>query len=636
MAYTRTIKQNTPDSHQTSPGYMLTFIRWTNRDTFNYAGDNLSSRAPLVVINDAIQVTVSNSKTGITPSLTAILKAGDLNYATAIAPGDFVFCNMKNWASDVYDGNEGQKLFGRAISGQQINRYRDGFKGVFKVQTVRKTIVVDPTTGAKTLGYRLHAFGFTEFNTNIYYDPLVFNAFQGNYKLFNAQFNSFWSEIVSGKSDFSIQRIMQLLIQTLIGYGTKQLNGKLPNPANKHFRVPPVVGSLLGVHTAKYAYEIYNFMFGVWQTGPNTATSPGVGFNPMVSQEENPSFYRTPIELDGRRILAAEFWNNVKVWNIIQSYLNGVVNEMYTTYRVNINNVVMPTVVIRQKTFTSQHFRKGKELGQSKSKVATTTRKEISRHLEMPRWKIAPEMITDINLGRDEASRINFVQIYTRTLSANDQKNRAMQTGQGNYVVDVDDIERHGLKPYIVTAQFDFPDNGKVNQPNKGAEWAQLVGDFLIGGHLREAGTVQCIGIEEPISVGDKLQLGSVVYEIEGVTDVMSVGPDGKKLFRTNLQLSFGMDIRSDKNRPVYPEMEHTDSYTLRVEDFNSNQAILPGSGEAQDIAGRLNGEEVTETKEGSFTLNPKKQDVVNPANRETLFGEDGSGDLSGKKRGDS
>lgn len=629
MPYVRHIGQNTEDSHQSSPGYMLTFIRWSNRDTFNYAGDNLASRRPLVVINDAIQVTVSNTKTGITPSLSMILKAGDINYATAIAPGDFVFCNMKNWASEVYDGNAGQKLYGRAIAGQKINGYYDGFKGMFKVQTVRKTIVIDPQTGAKTLGYRIHAFGFTEFNTNIYYDPLVFNAFQGNYKLFNAQFDSFWSEIVSGKSNFSIQRIMQLLIEVLIGYGTKQLSAKLPNPANRHFRIPSVVGSLLGIRNAKYVYEIYNYLFGIWQSSPNNAANPGAGFNPSVTQESNPSFYKTPVEIDGKRILAAEFWNNVKIWNIIQSYSNNVVNEMYTTYRVNPNNSVMPMLVVRQKPFTSQHYRKGREFGQSKSKVSNTKRKEVSRHLEMPRWRIYPEMVTDINLGRDEAARINYVQVYTRTLSANDQKNRAMQTGQGNYVVDVNDVERSGLKPYIVTAQFDFPDNGKVNQPNKGAEWAQLIGDFLIGGHLREAGTIQCVGIEEPISVGDKLQLANTVYEIEGVTHVMSVTPNGRKVFRTNLQVSFGMDLRSNKNRPVYPEMEHTDAYTMRVEDYN-NEAILPGTSDTQDIPGRLNGEEVEETKQASFTLNPRdRSSDSRPSKREKFISKTKSGDIN-------
>ena len=96
MAYVRDIKATSTDSHQTSPGYSLTFIRWSNRDTFNYTSlDNFEVRQPLVVINDAVQVNVSNSKMGVTPSMNAILLGGDINYATAIHPGDFVFVNIR-------------------------------------------------------------------------------------------------------------------------------------------------------------------------------------------------------------------------------------------------------------------------------------------------------------------------------------------------------------------------------------------------------------------------------------------------------------------------------------------------------------------------------------------------------------
>jgi hypothetical protein len=278
----------------------------------------------------------------------------------------------------------------------------------------------------------------------------------------------------------------------------------------------------------------------------------------------------------------------------------------------------MPTVVVRQKALTSNHYRKGKPVGESKSKVDKAERKIVSRHLEMPRWRIAPELITDINLGRDEAARINYVQIYTRTISTNDQKNRAAQTGLGNYVVDIEDIERHGLRPYIATAQFDLPENDGNKVSNKGREWAQLVADFLIGGHLREAGTIQLMGVEEPISVGDKLQLGYTVFEIDAVNHTMAVAPNGKKMFRTNLQVSFGMDIRSNQERPVYPEMDHTDAHTMRVEEFTETDGgILPGVSDTQDIPNRTSGEETEETSQQTFTQDYQaKKGLVDPTNR--------------------
>jgi hypothetical protein len=226
----------------------------------------------------------------------------------------------------------------------------------------------------------------------------------------------------------------------------------------------------------------------------------------------------------------------------------------------------------------------------------------------LPRWKIAPELITKLDLGRDEAARINYVQVYTRTLSANDSRNRALQAGQGNFVSDADDVERNGLHPYIVTTNFDFPAGNPGESRNKGREWAELVGDWLISGQLREAGQIEYIGIEEPISIGDKLEWDNVVYEIDEITHSITISKDGKKASRTALKVSFGVDLRSNRKRPVYPEMEHTDSWTKQQEDFDIGEAILPGIGDSQDIGGRDLGEEVRETRQASFTENPRKR----------------------------
>jgi hypothetical protein len=611
MAYTKDIGQNTNDSHQTSPAYCLTFIRWSNRDTFNYALDNLAVRKPLTVINDAITVTASNSKSGITPQMSALLKGGDINYATAIAPGDFVFVNMVNDRTKVWQGTKNDNtLRNRSLGLKPINEYNDGFKGLYKIQTVRKELYVDPATGVKQLGYRVHAFGFTEFNTDIYYNPQITNELKGRYSLFAAEFDSFWGTLTSSKKSYGIDELMKLLIKTLIGQGTKKTDTRLPPSPNRHFRVPSSVGKLLGVPGARYAVDIYNFIFGIWQASNSKAANTKQGFNPKIVKDgASTNFFKTSKSLDGSRVLAAEYWNQVKVWNIIGQYLNNTVNEMYTTYRVSpLSNRIIPTFVARQKTFSSLHFRNGKDLGKSKSKERAVV-KDISRHLEMPRWRLAPEMITKLDLGRDEAARINFVQIYTRTVSEDNNRNLARQTGKGNFVTDVEDIERHGLHPYIATANFDFPGkNTKEESSDKSKQWAHLIADWLIGGHLREAGIIECIGIEQPISVGDKLEFNDVVYEIEEVSHTMSIDKNGRKIFRTTLRVSFGMDTRSSKTKPVYPEMDHTDGYTYQKEDFDIGEAILPGIGDTQDIGGRTLGEETSETRQASFTLNAKKK----------------------------
>ena len=131
MGFIRDIYQNSTDSHQTSPGYLLTCLRWSNRDTHNYGTSNaLDVRQPMVIYNDALNVQVNNSKSSLTPTMSAVLKGGDINYSTALHPGDFILVNMLNWETDV------ERVRNKAVALQPINKLNDGFKGIFKIQSV--------------------------------------------------------------------------------------------------------------------------------------------------------------------------------------------------------------------------------------------------------------------------------------------------------------------------------------------------------------------------------------------------------------------------------------------------------------------------------------------------------------------
>ncbi len=175
-----------------------------------------------------------------------------------------------------------------------------------------------------------------------------------------------------------------------------------------------------------------------------------------------------------------------------------------------------------------------------------------------------------------------------------------MQIGRGNFFYDAEDVKRHGLKPFISTSNFDFPSTAGGND-YQSKHWAYLIFDMLNAGQLRESGSISTVGIQHPISVGDNLEFDDSVYHIEQTTHVMKIDPLGRKSFRTNLLLSFGTHLSSDKERPVYPQMKHTDSYRERLRD-NTNEGVLPGVSDSQDIHGRDQGEEVTETKEKDFT----------------------------------
>ena len=298
-------------------------------------------------------------------------------------------------------------------------------------------------------------------------------------------------------------------------------------------------------------------------------------------------------------------WNNQTAWSILQNNMNKTMNEMYTTYRLDVNNNVMPSVIVRQKPFTTPHF-------------VAPSGFAVTRYLDVPRWRISPTLLYKMDLGTDESARMNFVQVFTRTLPDTFEQDMAQQIARKNFIVDDGDIQRHGLRPYVVTANFDFPVNKQKKLRAK--EWAEIVSDWVIDGHLKESGTTTFAGIQDPVSVGDNLELDGIIYHIESTKHTMIIAGDGKKKFRTTMSLSYGIDIRSNKIRPYYAEMDHTDQHTKNLEDWD-NERLYPGISDTQAIIGRVDGEELKETRQKSFTLGPKrkvKADVDNLATGDT------------------
>ena len=235
--------------HQTSPAWVLTFLRWAVRDTLRTEEtDKLNFSTivgPLVVENDCIQLTVSDSKTVLTPSMTATLLVTDVNYETEISPGDFVFVNILNWEGHA------RRVATQARNLQSINNIHDGFKGFYKVQSVRKSLATDPQTGTRFYAIKITGYAFTEFNNSIYFNPYLIDQNDQTILLFLEQLNITWTAIQSDKGLNSIQQLVKALIQAFVGTGFTDLGLKVQDStvvtSNTHFFMPQGVGNLLGL-----------------------------------------------------------------------------------------------------------------------------------------------------------------------------------------------------------------------------------------------------------------------------------------------------------------------------------------------------------------------------------------------------
>ena len=599
-AFTYNIKPNGTSSnengasvHQTSPAWVLTFLRWEVRDTLRtLPTTNLNYTTitqPLVVENDCIQVTTSDSKSVLTPSMTANLLITDVNYETALNPGDFVFINMLNWETDA------RRVANQARALQPINGIHDGFKGFFKVQSVRKNLVVDPTSGTKMYAVKVTGFAFTEFNNSIYFNPYLIGQSDQNLLLFTSLLGIDWSLIQSDKGLTQIQQVLRALIESFIGTGFtdqgKKVDSQGITSANTHFYMPQGVGNLLGLSSLQSAKDAYNYLFGIQSYSSSTNQTLAQGMNPTgipANATNTDRFMYVPGRpVEGNTVTKPEYWNQVKAWSILNQFTNAPLNELYTCFRVAPNGSVMPTMVFRQIPFTTDGFSNGGY--------------NVTHFMNVPRWNVDPALAFSFDLGKDEVARINFVQYYGRSVNGVANYDISDESSH-NYLYDIDDVQRNGLRPYVITSEFDRvsnDDNDKSKQDFRAPGWAKIVGDALIGGHLKMSGTINFVGIPQPIAVGDNLQFDNVVYHIEQVSHVAAISQDGKKMFRTTVVLSNGMALTNGQ-QVVYPEMKYGSAYDKRTEDYKNSQ-ILPGVSESQDTVYRPITPDVPHSGSASF-----------------------------------
>lgn len=594
-AYTYNIMPNSKSTdehglvHQSSPTWVLTFVRWEFRDTLRTKNSYPDTvREPLVVENDCINVSTIFNKGTLTPQMSATLMETDVNYEVALSPGDFVFVNMLNWESDA------RRVATKARNGEPINEIYDGFKGIYKIQGVRKSVVTEPETGIKRVFYKINGFAFTEFNNTVYFNPnLIVQKNLENQALFINDIAHSWANFLTQSGIPAIQEIIAFLIQCLIGSGidhtASTVEGLIVSP-NTHFLVPILVGRLLGVVSTTAtnrkdftsvvaAKDIYRYLFGIQQYGSaNNKVSLAQGMNPsnLQSTDKYPGFLYTDTLCKGSSRLLPEYWNQVKTWAILNQYTNSPLNELYTCFRVSTQGRIMPTVVFRQIPFTNEDF-VTQQLGTADS-VANTI--SITRFLSLPRWRIDSAFVFDVDLGKDEAARVNFVQYYSKSNFSDKGVEISGETATVNYIFDADDISRSGLRPYIAQVQFDDLLDSSIQN---GKFWARILGDSLIGGHLKISGTMNCIGITEPIAVGDNLEFDHTVYHIEQITHTCNETSAGVKSFRTTLSLSSGISVDSSSSGTVYSQMTYASAYKDRAHDAQYQQ-ILPGVSESQDV----------------------------------------------------
>ena len=534
---------------------------------------------PLIVTDDCIQLQVSHSKQNYISQLNATFANSGINYLSQVFPGDYVFAWMVN------DEIKFQSIIDRLLKKKapspkdstlqdvpnqkggpddySCNNFDDGLKFYGRVQSIRKTLSQQPN-GLKIVRYSLSGVGFSEFDAQIFYNPYLATNQNGLPQIstffakLGIQLNEIIGKIRIGDNEVAgikTTTALTLFIDLLLGRGVPKNLGQdiIPNglvntyglDAEASYIVPTEVCEVLGKTEPSGNFfrfaDILDCIVGVqkYQThgnaleyGLNDSTITKVRvFQPddMISGGTR----RITNDLLGSFLPQIPHFSNKPVWTILRQYLNEPVNEMYTCLRVNPDGKIVPTFVARQLPFSSPAF-KETEFG------STTKHTEF---LELPRWVVAPSLVRDVDVGRSDALRFNWIGIYGDYPDPN--RTITHQMVENLPKLDNLDIARSGLRMYMQTVSCSALEV-RAGGINKGApaKWMAICSDFLMGQQMSMTGTMNIIGVQSPICPGDNLEWDGTVFHIESVNHMCSISPLGQKTFITNLALSHG--VRAD------------------------------------------------------------------------------------------
>lgn len=612
--------------------YPLSYNRKQQGSVTKFPADGAKTRGKtLVITGDCTQLSISGSKDSHLKNLQAVLSQTTHNYLVEIMPGDWVLAWIVN---DEEKATGFNGLIERIRNGDACNYWSDGLKFVGRVESMRKSLM--RSDNALSVSYQLSARAFSELDTSIFYEQALAEKAKESSLTWMAKvgfdLRKVFKESENGNGQGSIKDNVHVLIPTLLeillgtglpstvnpaGKGSLQTtygsqasqSDDNPQEAPFSYLVPKEVGDLLGKTSRApskaggiLAYaDVMELLYGVQSyENTNEGSAAYLKFTPTIAQgaETNAQHKYT-----GTPMLGA-FWpympemTNTPFWNVLEQFLNGTCNEMYTAMRVNDAGRIVPTMVLRQIPFTTDSFINGEKddsgsYGPSTEAQADAPHIDVTRFLSLPRWKMSPKLLNVMDIGRSNATRVNFVHVYGQN---NYGRNWPLpyQVAMNKPIQDELDIQRSGLRAFSTTVACDFS-----NQAGKApTTWMKLIADRVMGSHLTMNGTMTSIGISAPICEGDNLEFDGVVYHIESVAHNCSIDTQGgTRSFSTTLTLTNGLrsdDQDGDPNKSAPPTMSNPDLSLYAGIDLSDNLTNNPGvtkESTTEDVKGAAPGD---------------------------------------------
>ena len=541
-------------------------------------GSLLRKEEPFVITSDCIGLTTSGNTNSYLKNMNATLKGG-YNYLSAnfAVTGDWVMAWMFTNKADR------DRIVTALKNGAPANDFHSGIKFIGRISNIGKRISV--SNGIKAVNYSIMATGFEELSTSFFYDPAMrTKASQTDIFQFLSEIGiDAFEHIKSIEDGGSIslddlnnfqdnsEKMVESFLSLIIGK-TKQFrlnesfqddkgnafsaSPQLNTGAPFSYLIPVGVATTLGSDSSdarkgtyyghrSYGYcDILQTIFGVQKYStvfdPTDKSIEHFGFLPDIENLENTNGnrLRTGIRMKGTYIPVEPVFLNKPLWDILGEFKNPCINEMYTCLKPNLIGRLMPTIVYRQIAMSTEAMVENPSL-------------PLTRFLSVPRWVVPNSMITDLNIGRNGATKHNFIHVYGQVSPVA----QTMDTDLGNQMLrnapisDVASIAVHGLRPYMSSVAASLHD---VTREDGSRVWMEAMADWIIGSEHTLNGSVTCKGIQSPVAEGDNCEIDNIVFKIEGVSHSCHLMGD-RKTFVTTLTLTNGMPVEQGIANDVAP-----------------------------------------------------------------------------------
>lgn len=532
--------------------YPTTYDRSKKQSLSEIYSDAVAIRGkPMVITDDCLSLSVSGSKANYLMQLNATLIGEKTDYLSEIFPGDYIMAWMVN-SRESY-GDLIKRLNELGDSDSPLNQFNDGLKFFGRVQSLRKKLTQLPE-GGRTIRYSLNGTSFNELDAQVFYEEHLAEKIGAIGKYLGRLGKSLNDLIAEKGQGLDINKAIPLFLDLMLGEGVPASLGRgNPDPRIRSttgmtpgyaYVLPDIVGKTIGKNKTGSSGGLITYadcletVIGIQSyssfslTGDESAlvTSEISNVN-MGTFSVAQNFQPTGTHSGGSRRVTDPLlgvftpqiphFTDKSVWTVLRQYLNPAVNEMYTALRVNPEGLVVPTLVVRQLPFTSEFLQ---------------TDLKVTRYLSLPRWGIDGVLVRNVDIGRSDALRMNFVHVYGDTIDRSQPF--AAQIVRNPPIRDDLDIARSGLRPHMETVACS-PGDVRSGGP---AKWMEITSDIMIGQHLTLTGVMTTVGIQSPICPGDNMEWDGTVYHIESVTHSCGISADGRKNFSTTLALTHGIN----------------------------------------------------------------------------------------------